>query len=80
MATTIKPMAGPLTCSAPAELGAGMLGMTGTVPDEAAANSGRSPIAFHSVAPSGKTLVCRLARPSVIHWRNCSGVTGPYSF
>src|SRR5207247_1964788 len=45
----------------------------------AAANSGTSPRVFHSVAPSGRTLVCAFARPSVIHCLTWSVVTGPYS-
>ena len=46
----------------------------------AAANSGISESDFHSVAPSTFTRVCAFTRLSAIHWRNCSAVTGPYSF
>src|SRR5260370_22445128 len=44
-----------------------------------AANSGNSQRYFHPLAPSASTLVWALARPSAIHWRNRSAVTGPYS-
>src|SRR6266850_1529973 len=45
----------------------------------APANSGNSVTGFQSVAPSDKTLVWPLARPSAIHCLNCSAVMGPYS-
>src|SRR5580658_15514 len=43
-------------------------------------NSATSAIIFHSVAPAACTLVWPLTRPSVIHCRSCSALTGPYSF
>src|ERR1035441_2317996 len=80
MAVTIKPTAGPATSAAAAEPGAGKLGIVGGAADEAVANSGIAPSVVHSVAPSGRTWVCGLTRPSASHWRNWSAVTGPYSF
>src|ERR1051325_2833606 len=81
IATIIKPMAGPFTCSCAAGLCAGIGAMVGGGPlGAAAANSGNSENSFHSVAPSGRTLVCALIRPSASHCRNCSALTGPYSF
>src|SRR5437667_921565 len=79
IATTIKPIAGPLTWSVTATLGTGVLGMgggggtapgVGAAPGGGAMNSGKSARVFHSVAPSARILVCALARPSAIHWRN----------
>src|SRR5438876_7718927 len=46
---------------------------------KAAANSGMAPSGFHSALPSTCVLVRVLTRPSEIHSRSCSGVTGPYS-
>ena len=45
----------------------------------AASNSGTEASVCQSAPPSGLTLVCAWARPSVIHWRNTSLLTGPYS-
>ena len=43
-----------------------------------AKSSGNSTSGFQSGLPTGCTKVCAVARPSAIHWRNCSSVTGPY--
>src|SRR2546423_1412584 len=83
--TMIKPVAGPLTCGSAADgLGAAPI-IAGGAPNELGAlgvgpaNSGYSESGFHSVVPSSSIRVCALARPSAIHWRNCSVLIGPYS-
>src|SRR4051812_21171943 len=42
-------------------------------------SSGTVPAVCQLVPPSTSTLVSAFTRPSAIHWRNCSVVTGPYS-
>src|SRR5262249_12157814 len=46
----------------------------------ASANSANAPNGFHSAVPSACTRLCALSRPSAIHRRNSSTLTGPYSF
>src|SRR5208337_2864240 len=53
-------------------------GAAEATPASAAANSGSSDNDFHSVPPSGSTLVWALARLSAIHDRNWSALTCPY--
>ena len=52
----------------------------GTAPAKRVANSGSRPAKVQSFAPSAKTGVRLSTRFWAIHCRNCSPVTGPYSF
>src|SRR5258707_11422367 len=81
IATTIKPVAGPLTVCAAAAVGAavGNPGIGGGPLDAVSANSGNEESGLHSVVPSSRTFVCVFARPSAVHLRKFSVGIGSYS-